>query len=168
MRNVVSNVLVAYATQHGSTEKIANILADSISGNATVKNVKDVNSLDYEYIVLGSSIYNEEPLDDMKNFINKYNNELKTIKKSAFIVTSDIENQIKKEKNLNSMKRIIPGDIDVIRAFSGEIDYNGLNQYEKESVNSYLNSIQKPVGTYSKLNTRECEQFGKEISKYII
>ncbi|MCT4544900.1 MAG: flavodoxin domain-containing protein [Vallitalea sp.] len=167
MRNLTSNVLVAYASKHGSTEKIAHWIGNEIRGNVDVVNVNNIHNLNYDYIILGSPIYDHEPLPEMSNFINKNKEELRNKNKSVFVVSSDNEERSKREMNINALTKIIPGEINQSAVFAGEIDNSELSSSEQESVNRYMNSISKPIGSYSKLNEKKCREFGKSLNTFI-
>lgn len=167
MRNVTSDVLVAYASKHGSTEKIARWIGKEIRGNVDVLNVNNVNSLNYDYIILGTPIYEHEPLPEMSNFINRNKDQLESKKKSVFVVSSDNEVRSKREMNIEAFTNIIPGEVNQTAVFAGEIDNSELSSNELESVNSYMNSISKPTGSYSKLNEKKCREYGKSLNRFI-
>ncbi|MCT4598346.1 MAG: flavodoxin domain-containing protein [Vallitalea sp.] len=167
MRNITPNVLVAYASKHGSTEKIARWIGKEIRGNVEVLDVDNIDNLNYDYIILGTPIYEHEPLDSMKGFVNKNSDKLKSKNKAVFVVSSDNEVRSKREKNIEAFANIIPGEINQTAVFAGEIDKNELNSNEKASVDSYMNSISKPVGSYSKLNEKRCREFGKALNRFI-
>jgi menaquinone-dependent protoporphyrinogen oxidase len=74
------NILVAYASAHGSTAqvalKIGQILGEK-GVNAVVANVKDVRSIhEFDGIVLGSAIHNGTVLKEMNSFIRAFADEL--------------------------------------------------------------------------------------------
>lgn len=167
MRNVTSDVLVAYASKHGSTEKIAHWIGKEIRANVDVLNVDNVYNLNYDYIILGTPIYENEPLPEMSSFINKNRNQLQDKRKSIFVVSSDNEEKSKREFNIEAFTDIIPGEINQTAVFAGEIDNDELSFTEYESVESYMNSIQKPMGSYSKLNEKKCREYGKSLNRFI-
>lgn len=103
----------------------------------------------------------------MKNFINNQTEELKNVDKSVFVVTSDVEDNNKREENINAFTHLVPGTIDENKAFAGSINFDELYGDEKESVDSYLNSIQKPEGSYNKIDINACREFGKKISEVL-
>lgn len=164
MKNTIPNVLVAYASEHGSTKEIANNIADGIDGNTSVRHVNRIENMNYDYIVLGTPIYDQQPVEDMNTFVQKFKNELEGAKKSAFVVASDIESVNKKVQNISSFINKIPGKIDVTEAFAGGIDTEELSRREKSSVEAYLNSIDEPATSYSKIDIVACKEFGRKIS----
>jgi menaquinone-dependent protoporphyrinogen oxidase len=74
------NVLIAYASMHGSTAEIAQFIGrilESYSINVTVVDVKDIASVeDYDGFVLGSAIEGGMWLHEMSQFMTRFKNEL--------------------------------------------------------------------------------------------
>lgn len=167
MKNLGVNVLVAYASKHGSTKEIAQYIGEEIEGQVDIKNVNNVNDINYDYIVLGTPIYEQEPLPEMEDFIKKHKSRIKNKRKSVFVVTSDNEEPDKRAKNIRKFTQTIPGEIDTTSVFAGEIELDELNKKEQNSVKNYLNSIDQPVESYSKINKKMCHNFADEINQYI-
>jgi menaquinone-dependent protoporphyrinogen IX oxidase len=103
----------------------------------------------------------------MSNFINRNKGQLENKKKSVFVVSSDNEVSSKREMNIEAFTNIIPGEINQTAVFAGEIDNSDLSSKELESVNSYMNSISKPIGSYSKLNEKKCREYGKSLNRFV-
>jgi menaquinone-dependent protoporphyrinogen oxidase len=74
------NVLIAYASIHGSTAEIAQFIGrilESYSINVTVADVKDIASVEgYDGVVLGSAIEAGMWLHEMSQFMDRFKNEL--------------------------------------------------------------------------------------------
>ena len=74
------NVLVAYASRHGSTRDIAEAIADQLSiegHHVTAENVGSVQSLfGLDAVVLGSGIYMGRWLGQARTFVDTYQAEL--------------------------------------------------------------------------------------------
>ncbi len=90
--------LIAYTTKHGCTEKLANKLAEQLSGE------KDVLSLDknkindlstYDTVIVGGCVMAGRVRGKAIKFCNKYINELKQKKLGLFISCMDDENEEK-------------------------------------------------------------------------
>lgn len=167
MKKVTQDVLVAYASRNGSTEKIANWVGKEIRGNVEILDVSNVHNMNYDFIVLGTPIYNHQPLQDMEDFVNKYKKQLKSKNKAVFVVTSDNESRTKRDENIKAFTKIIPGEINSTAVFAGEIDMDELSYPNQLSAQSYLNSIGKSIGSYSKLNEKQCREYGKALNSYL-
>lgn len=76
------NILVAYASAHGSTAQVALKIGQLLGEkgvNAVVANVKDVRSIhEFDGVVLGSAIHNGTVLKEMNAFIRAFASELKS------------------------------------------------------------------------------------------
>lgn len=167
MKKLTPDVLVAYATDHGSTEKIAHWIGKEIRGNVDVKDVEHIQSLDYDYVILGTPIYEQKPLPSMCQFVEKNSKDLEHKSKSVFVVASDNELRSKREANIHAFTDMIPGEVNQAAVFAGEVDESSLSSHDRESVDSYLNSIGKPMGSYSKLNEKKCREYGKSLNHFI-
>ncbi len=72
----MSRVLIAYDTKYGSTERIAQWIAEGIAERGTndvsvdVKNVLNVTVVNYDGVVIGSPIYDDEPLYSVIAFLD--------------------------------------------------------------------------------------------------
>ena len=71
----MSNVLVAYASKHGATEEIAEVIADQLRQDGHPVDcmpVGEVDSLDpYEAIVVGSAVYMKRWRPEAKHFLKR-------------------------------------------------------------------------------------------------
>lgn len=164
----MAKVLVAYASQHGSTEEIAKEIANEIKEDVEVKSVETIKSIkDYDFLVLGTPIYNDYPMQEMKDFIweNKY--DIAEKNKAIFVVTSDVESNEKAKRSLIPFRNIVPGEVIAEKVFSGEMDLDELSNVERQSVDEYLSSINEEVKSYSKIDYNECKKFGQIINKLI-
>jgi menaquinone-dependent protoporphyrinogen oxidase len=76
------NILVAYASAHGSTAQVALKIGQVLGEkgvNAVVANVKDVRSIhEFDGVILGSAIHNGTVLKEMNSFIRAFANELRS------------------------------------------------------------------------------------------
>ena len=74
------NILVAYASAHGSTAEVALKIGQLLGEkgvNAVVANVKDVRSIqEFGGVVLGSAIHNGAMLKEMTSFIRAFSESL--------------------------------------------------------------------------------------------
>jgi menaquinone-dependent protoporphyrinogen IX oxidase len=99
------NVLIAFATKYGNTEKVAKLIAEgitSVGGNEViVKNVKDVTlkkAASYDLILFGSPVHFGRHVGAMKKFINKIpNSQLKMNAYAVFdtYILTDFEKGVK-------------------------------------------------------------------------
>jgi menaquinone-dependent protoporphyrinogen oxidase len=76
------NILVAYASAHGSTAQVANVIGQVLTARglfATVANVTEVQNIhEYDALVLGSAIRNGAVLKEMSAFLRAFGKDLAT------------------------------------------------------------------------------------------
>ena len=122
-------ILVAYATRKGSTGEIASVIGKELEGEGhqvRVSLLKDISSLEgYNAAVLGAPVYTGHIDDDLRKFVERNKNGLKTIPVAAFAVglapvdpkvgsVSALEDQLKGmavQVNLVAMK-VFAGKLD--------------------------------------------------------
>jgi menaquinone-dependent protoporphyrinogen oxidase len=79
----MKNVLVAYASKHGSTAEIAQAIADTLGESglrADCRDVADVKSLDgYDGVVLGSAVYLKRWRGEARHFLRGHGGELEKL-----------------------------------------------------------------------------------------
>lgn len=65
--------LIVYASSHGTTEKVANLIEEKLNSTAVqiinLKSKQKIDLLSYETVIIGSSIHAGSIQSDMKNFI---------------------------------------------------------------------------------------------------
>lgn len=83
-------VLVAYATRAGSTETVAQAIAEALRPEGfqvDVKSVRDVDALaDYTAVIVGSAIRAGKPMPEAVAFVEKHERELRRIPVAYFVV----------------------------------------------------------------------------------
>lgn len=76
----MTRVLVAYASKHGSTAEIAEVVAQTLRDDgldADCRDAGDVRSLDdYDAVVLGSAVYMKRWRGEAKHFLRHFDDEL--------------------------------------------------------------------------------------------
>lgn len=163
----MKKALVAYASKYGSTAHVAEWIGASMDWDVDVKNVEDVSDLSYGFIVLGSPIYNERPLDEMEQFVQRHTQTLVQKPKAIFVVTTDTESEAKNQRNLEAMKQMVPGAIVDQAIFAGEVDLIELSSQDQEQIGEYLNTIGEPKEGFRFLNEEKCRAFGRSLNQYI-
>jgi menaquinone-dependent protoporphyrinogen IX oxidase len=111
-------VLIAYDTKYGTTKTIAQWVAEGIGVDCDIKNVSEIESCDYDLIVIGSPIYTDEPLKSVSTFLEDKCDELKEKKVALFIVYDKLLAQ-KREKYEEMLKEHCPEAIVDFGVFGG-------------------------------------------------
>jgi menaquinone-dependent protoporphyrinogen oxidase len=74
------NILVAYASAHGSTAQVANVIGQVLTARgslATIANITEVQNIHkFDALVLGSAIHNGAVLKEMSAFLRTFGGEL--------------------------------------------------------------------------------------------
>ena len=83
--------LLVYDTKYGSTELISRWISEEME-DIEVKKPKEIESIkEYKLIVIGSPNYDDEPLNSISQFIEKFKEDLKEKKIAIFVVCNDLE-----------------------------------------------------------------------------
>ncbi len=124
-------MLVTYASKCGSTGEIAAVLGEELSKGGFAVDIFPVDEIQtlkpYEFVVLGTALRFEKPLNEMMNFISKYKRDISD-KKIAYFSTGvymrdpSIENQNKTRKMLEPLKVSLPEPVSEAM-FAGKVDY---------------------------------------------
>ncbi|MFY0687451.1 MAG: hypothetical protein JXQ90_09810 [Cyclobacteriaceae bacterium] len=131
------NVLVVYQSQFGSTAEVAQGVADVIAeGSSTVetKHVSEVTDLSgYDKVVVGSAIQYDHWMPEMRKFVVKHQEELKTKTVAYFFVCltlSDPSEKAKQAANVyaEKIKQLTPEvNAQSIAGFAGVLDYSKIS-----------------------------------------
>lgn len=163
-------VLVSYATRHGSTEQMANWIASGINADQVdvmdVQNVKNIR--DYDFVVLGTPMYNNEPLFQMKSFITNHKAELEDVDKAVWLVTTEDDCDQTRQLYIDKMENYLPGPIKFSEVFSGQIDLNELSDLEKQQARGYFNKIDVPMQSYNFVYENDFRSFSGMINDLLI
>lgn len=87
-------ILIAYATRHGSSEKVSQILENKLLGKVTLHNLKkrelpDISNFDA--IIIGGSIHAGQIQQKVKLFIQKNENALSKVHLGLYLCCMDKE-----------------------------------------------------------------------------
>ncbi len=63
--------LICYDTKYGSTPEICRAIRAGIKMDTDIRNVRDVYTLEYDLILIGSPIFIGKPMESVVNFIRK-------------------------------------------------------------------------------------------------
>lgn len=163
----MKNVLVAYASKYGSTAQIAKLIGNGIDGNVDVQNVDDITNLDYDLIILGTPLYEDQPLPQMRDFINENQQQLQSAKKAIFVITTEPTNDERDQKNIDLFKNIVPGEVVSEQIFGGEVDMQEVSNEDANYMNQYLSSIGEPKESFQFIEEQECQNFGEKLNQFL-
>ncbi len=133
-KQAVKKVLIAYASMHGSTGEVADVLAkDLCAAGASVDirlvgNVKDLSP--YQAVVVGSAIRSDRWLPEANEFVAAHRSILSNIPTAYFLTCLTLakpsaEIQSRVQSFLNPVREEVP-EIKPVSAglFAGVLDYN--------------------------------------------
>lgn len=151
--------VVIYKTKHGSTESCAlKVAKETGSDIFSLHNLKNINLLEYDHIIIGTYIHMYMIPSEVKKFFKKNAKLLKTKKISVFLVgMADADEMIKLFKS--KMPSDIIEHISIIRHFGGLLQLEKLNFIEK----AMMKKIVEENKVETKINEKEVNKFIKEI-----
>ncbi len=140
-------ILVVYATRKGSTEEIALAIGKELEAGGhqvMVSHLKDVSSLEgYDAAVMGAPVYTGHIDGELRKFVGRNKNGLKTIPVAAFAVgLAPVNPKIGSSAALGEqLKGIVePANLVAVKVFAGKLDpttfvYDENHDFPYESTN---------------------------------
>ncbi len=136
--NMSDKVLIAYGSHAGSTAEVADAIANTISKNGTVVDVKPasvVKSMDnYRMVILGSNVRAGQLAGDVKKFIKQFKAELQKMPVAVFVVCMAMEDDTPEKRiiadgYLNQFRK----ELKPVRtgAFAGKMEYAKLSFFPR-------------------------------------
>ncbi len=134
-------ILVAYASEYGSTSEVAKYMGDILcqKGNKVdvqwIQNIKNVDN--YESVIIGSPIQYDTWIPDAIKFITKYQDSLNKLEVSYFFTCLTLSKKIKKtelqaNEYANDLYKLIPKiKPKSIGQFAGVLDYSKMSFLSK-------------------------------------
>lgn len=126
-------VLVAYASKGGGTARIAQWISEGMpEADVDVLDVADVQSLDYDFVVLGAPVRLGKIHPAMVAFLEENRPKLNTIPKALFVVCIFT---FLGRRYLRKMKQHTEGKITTYRVFGGKLGILNMldDEYAKEA-----------------------------------
>lgn len=148
------NILVGYASAHGSTAEIAQEIGKVLQEyklNVTVANVADVESVDdYDGFVLGSAIHAGMWLTEMSQFITRFGDKV-AVRPFYYFMTCirvledfGTEHVVTNYINHQIMSKLRPREI---VAFAGRLEMNAVNWEDRWTLSARYDGSGVP-GSY--------------------
>lgn len=163
-----ADVLVTYATRHGSTADIAWSIGNSFSDAGFKAEVKKIQNVDdvrpYKLVIIGTPIYDNNILPEVLNFADLHRDWLDKRKVALFVVGRTLRNKddekiLQTEKILQKIKNTIP--IFDTGMFAGKVAPENLPM--KERLGDLFG--EKQAGDFR--DWREIGEWSKELRKKI-
>lgn len=156
--------IILYDSKYGSTESIANWIAEGIGEKCTVdvKKVIDVKELDHDLIIIGSPIYGGKPLNSVVDFLKKNRPALMGKKVAVFAVFSGLWKE-KIPDYLTSLKQLVPENVWDAREFAGNLNVKKLDKADRDVIEGAFNKIGKRFDVLDQLSRDAAVDFGKSL-----
>lgn len=161
--------LVVYDTKYGATEQIAHWIAEGIN-DADIRHVHDVESFNYDLVVVGSPIYNEGPSPRIIGFLDKNKDVLANRKLALFTVsvpfdmTPERAKRFAGQKDVKALFEHVRGTVIASKAFLGKIDLKEMSELDRLSLRIwYFLKGYRMKGDVNYMNRDEAAGWGKKL-----
>ena len=157
-------ILIAYAGKTGTTEKCAGVLGQKLN-NVTIINLatQDVDITKYDLIIIGSSIRIGMLHSEVKKFIRKNTDILKT-KKVGYYICCGFVNNYREYFEKNIAKELLDSAI-IYDTFGGEMDISKQKGFDKFIVSLVSKTEEGKKGT--KILTENIDKFIEIINRVL-
>jgi menaquinone-dependent protoporphyrinogen oxidase len=165
MKNVVTSLII-FDTNYGSTQKVAEWIGEGFAGITKFCKVNDVDSLDYDLIVIGSPIYGQKPLKSIDAFLEKNRNVLAEKKVALFIVCGDHpypEYTSHVSQFLQDFEQKLNNTPVAIQAFGGYLDLKDLDEKERDGMRAFWKGRGWSFSIMDNLDKEAAVAFGKKL-----
>ena len=149
------NVLVGYASAHGSTAEIAEFIGNILKQrglSVTVSNVTAVSTVgSYDAFILGSAIHEGMWLNEMSQFLVRFEDELKSAPVAFFITCIRVlepdgyEHSLEKYVNHRVLNEL---NVKALTAFAGRLELDAVDWEERWILAARYDGLQPP-GTFN-------------------
>jgi menaquinone-dependent protoporphyrinogen oxidase len=147
---MIARVLVAYATQKGSTAEVAQAIGKELQAmghTVSVQEMRSVKSLDgYELVIIGAPVYVGKIIE-MGGFVGRHKQELATRAVAAFAVgmapVSHDQKQVDAELEILRVMFETLQPV-TLALFAGKVDMGKLNFIQR----TMINMVKSPVGDF--------------------
>ena len=163
----MKKTIIIYATKHGTTKKISDILKKKLKEKkdeteiVNVKDMKDYNLRVFDRVIIGGSIHAGQIQGTIKKFCKEQEEILKE-KELGLFITCMIEDTKKQEEQLeNAYPKELQEKSKAKGILGGEFLFEKMNFIEKLMVKI----IAKTNKTKSKINHEEIDKFLKKLTK---
>lgn len=156
------STLIVYASKYGCTEKCVKLMSKKLNDKVdliNLKNIKDIDLLKYDKVIIGGSIYIGRIQKEVTEFCSKNLDKLKEKRIGLFICGMQDEDIIKTELNQNFPSELL----EIAEAkghFGGEFIFDKMNFMEKLIVKK----VSKVTSNKSNILEDNIHKFAQEIN----
>jgi menaquinone-dependent protoporphyrinogen oxidase len=165
-------ILVAYDTKYGSTENVAQWIAEGITESETsetivdVKNISQIAEISYDCVVIGSPIYEEEPLNSVITFLEARSASLKQVSVALFVVCGDYGRLTKDQLIDTYVKKLeahVSGIVIAREVFGGYLDLEKLSNEDRGIIEDFSKVVGHPIIHMDLLDEDKTKAFGRDV-----
>ncbi|MGZ4908530.1 MAG: flavodoxin domain-containing protein [Halobacteriota archaeon] len=167
-------ILIVYDTNYGSTKTIARWIAQgaAIKGHidVTVQNVAEADPGGFDFVVIGSPIYEEHPLPSVTNFLVENHDLLSKVDVALFVVCVDYGMFPKEElirRYTSELQARAAGRVRAIEVFGGYLDVDTLSAHDRTLIEEFAKMVGVPVTKVDKLDQESARKFGAQLTQFL-
>ena len=138
-------VLIVYDTRYGSTKTIA----------------------PFDFIVIGSPIYEEHPLPSVMNFLAENRDHLKEKDVALFVVCMDYGAMPKEglaHRYTADLRTDAANRVRAIEVFGGYLDVDKLSAADRKLIEEFAKLMGVPITQVNKLDKQSAHKFGVQVA----
>ena len=166
--------LICYDTKYGSTTEICHYIKLGMEMNADIKNISEVNSFDYDLIIIGSPIFIGKPMKSIEDFIVANYGNLKNRKVAIFVTCWAMATKYgaSSDEFLEQLKKHLPPcHLILERALPGKLLLDKISEQDQHIMKRLLRRLDSMIWEFNSQEIAWCdardkktaEEFGKEI-----
>lgn len=162
--------LVVFDTKYGSTEKVAKWICGGISDTVDLKRPNEVESLEYDLLVVGSPIYGGKPLKSVADFLEENKNRLAKRRVALFLVCGDHpypKYARRVRRFLQEFKGRALNEPVAIQVFGGYCDLKDLDEKDRKSVSAHWTKRGWGFKKMDNLNRGDAMEFGRKLKALV-
>ncbi len=160
------NTLIIYASYYGSTEKCAYKIKEKLKTNSIILNISynEVKNLsDYSTIIIGTPLHVGRIHKNVKKFLEKFKEELKT--KTLHFFCCALEPDAV-EKSLKQIPQVLLSNIKVKECFGGRIVKSELSPFQRFGIEIIEKRVKMDFTNYNSIDESKIDKFVEEVEKY--
>ncbi len=175
----MAKCLVVYGTRYGSTQEVAQAIADGLGADiANADSDPDVQP--YDVVVVGSPIYGGDYLSSVKDFLHNNHALLAHRKIAAFITAAanwardpgltgeEDELLFTQQEYADGLAHLAGGEILSCRGFGGRLDTGKLNAADRGMLDWFYRFLMhKPLEGFDLIDLPAAYRWGEELRKMI-
>jgi menaquinone-dependent protoporphyrinogen IX oxidase len=170
----MARVLITYDTRYHSTQTIASWIAQGVAADGnidvTVKNVADADPRDFDFVAVGSPIYEEHPLPSVVSFLDANRERLNEKDMALFVVCVDYGTFPAADlvhRYVADLQAHASGHVRLVDVFGGYLDVDKLLDEDRKLIEEFAKLIGTPVSKMNKLDEQSARNFGARIAHVV-